>query len=137
MNFEERLDRFPEGWRPKAGDKLIGNIVEISARESEYGGTYPLVIVSTEDGREVAIHGFHAVLKNELARLRPKTGDKLGVRYHGRDAAGWEKYRVLLERTEPEDAPAPDWAAMTEAGTAPQDWSEPAPEVAPDDAARL
>ncbi len=131
MDFEDRLNHFPEGWKPKVGDSLIGTVAEVSTRDSDYGGEYPVVVIETEDGREIAIHAFHTVLKNELARLRPREGDKLGVKCHGRDGGEYEKYRVLLERAEPEEAPAPDWTGMAEPDPDVQrDWSEPSDDSA-------
>lgn len=134
--FETRLDSFPTGWRPAVGDTLIGTVTEVSTRESEFGGAYPLVVVATEDGDEVAIHGFHAVLKNELARLRPKEGDKMGVKYHGKDdKGGYERYRVIIERAEPDEWSAPDWDRMTEPVIEPdptsnKSWAKPSDESA-------
>jgi len=128
--FETRLDSFPTGWRPEIGDALVGTVTEISTRESEFGGDYPLVVVATEDGDEIAIHGFHAVLKNELARLRPREGDKLGIKYHGRDVkGGYERYRVIIDRAD--GWSAPDWDRMTEPvpdPTGEKSWAKPSDE---------
>lgn len=113
-SLEERLEAgFAEAWRPDKEDSkvLIGEIVEISKRSTEYG-VYPIVTVRQEDGTEKAIHGLHAVLKNELIRQRPQPGEKIGVRYDGFVATpdgkykGYEKYTVKVER----EAHAFDWA---------------------------
>jgi len=114
MSLEDQLDTEPaKGWKPIAGDKIVGTIVGIDERISTYGGTYPVVELETDAGR-VAVHAFHTVLKKELAKLRPVAGDKLGIKYLGRDAksGNYENYRVVLERADPSTAPAPDWDAM-------------------------
>jgi hypothetical protein len=42
------------------------------------------VTIETEDGSEHAFHAFHSVAQNELARVRPCVGDRLGVKYLGK-----------------------------------------------------
>jgi hypothetical protein len=133
-SLAERLDSTAEGWKPSPGDKLIGTVVEVDERTSHYGA-YPLVVVETDDGDEVAVHGFHTVLKNELARKRPAPGDLLGIVYQGRDTErNYEKYRVVLERATPQPD-AVDWDAHQSASDA--DLGQPAGEdrqfAGPDD----
>jgi hypothetical protein len=112
MDLQQRLDHYPEAWRPDPGDKVVGEIIELDMLESKFGGSYPLVVIETEDNRQVALHGFHTVFKSELARQCPKVGDRIGVAYHGRDEkAGYERYRVVVERTEPQSN-AIDWQAV-------------------------
>lgn len=88
------LDReYAPAWKPDAGDKIVGIVSEISEREGTYG-VYPIVTLRTEDG-ELAVHAFHEVLQNELARLAPKQGDLLGIKYAGMDSdKGYHRYRV-------------------------------------------
>lgn len=145
--LEQRLEAgFAPAWRPDKEDAavLIGEVVEISKRETEYG-VYPIVTVRQEDGTEKAIHALHSVLKNELIRQRPQPGEKIGVRYNGFVATpdgkfkGYESYTVKIEReakefdwsrigvaedddflegvkTEPETTPTPDMTTPTDAG---------------------
>jgi hypothetical protein len=108
-SIAERLESSAEAWKPEPGDKLIGTVVEVDERTSDYGA-YPLLIVETDAGDEVACHAFHTVLKNELARKRPVAGDTIGIVYRGRDAdRGYEMYRVVIERATPQE-PAVDWS---------------------------
>jgi hypothetical protein len=94
---EKDLD-FPEAWRPKVGDFLIGKVTGVDERDGEYG-TYPIVTVETEDGKRLAFHAFHTVARGELARLRPKAGDEIGIKYHGKDAErGYERYTMRVDR---------------------------------------
>lgn len=110
-SIDERVDAFPEPWKPNPGEKLVGTVVEVGERVSDYGGTYPVITVLTDDGQEKVAHAFHTVLKNELARLRPAPGDRIAVKYFGRDEArGYEKYRVLVDKPQP--AAGPDWGKM-------------------------
>ena len=112
MNLEDRLDHYPEAWKPEPGDKILGKVVSITALESRFGGSYPLVEIVTGDDKEFAVHAFHAVLKGELARLKPKPGDQLGIKYLGRDdKVAYERYRVLIERAEPSSETV-DWDSV-------------------------
>jgi len=93
-SLHEDLDReFAPAWKPQPGDKLVGIVTELSTRDGEYG-TYPIVTVRSEKG-ELAAHCFHEVLANELARVAPKVGDHLGIKYAGKHPErGYHMYRV-------------------------------------------
>lgn len=78
---EQTDNGFPEAWVPEAGAVLKGTVVEVSTGDGGYG-PYPIVTISTEDG-ERAVHAFHTVLRNELAKRAPKAGDELTITYRG------------------------------------------------------
>ena len=87
----------------------MGTVVEVGERTAFAGAPYPVVVVRTEDGRDLAFHGFHTVAKEELARLTPKPGETIGIAYHGRPAGkDYELYRVKVMREEVE----PDWEGI-------------------------
>jgi len=114
---EELLRPPAAGWRPNPGDVLIGEVVELGEREGFAGVRYPLVTVRTEAGEHVAVHGFHTVLRDELARAQPRVGDTLGVAYHGLVEKGDSKYELYRMKVVPTDASdpsrgEPDWAAI-------------------------
>ena len=61
-SLSDRLDSYAEAWRPKPGDKLIGVVVDLDERDSEYDDPpYPIVTVETDDGEELAFHAYHTV----------------------------------------------------------------------------
>lgn len=105
---------------------LVEATIETSTPGTEYRGTldasdygdgeeYPIVTIRQDDGEEVAVHGFHTVLKRELAKLAPKVGDQIGVKYVGIPAGkSYELYRVILERGDGAAAAEPDWATMAQ-----------------------
>jgi hypothetical protein len=70
-----------EGWRPNPGDVAEGKVTEISEYDGGYG-SYPVVTIETDEGK-VALHAFHTVLRNELARLNVQVGEPLAVLYAG------------------------------------------------------
>jgi hypothetical protein len=135
MNFDrtlaDRLDSDAEAWRPEPGDRVIGTVIDVDSRTSEFG-TYPIVVIETDDGNEISIHGFHTVLKNEFARRPPQPGERIGVKYLGKNAkGGYEAYRVVFDKVTP-----PDWAAIgaeaqAEAAVAGIGSQEPDPEGVP------
>jgi hypothetical protein len=112
-DMADRLGMFPEAWKPKEGDQLIGTITELGDRDGGFGD-YPVITVITEAGDEYAVHGFHTVLKSELGKLRPTVGDQIGIAYHGKDEAkGYERYRVIVDRKTPAPTTEADWARHT------------------------
>lgn len=94
-NLHDALDtQFAPAWRPAPGEKLVGTVVELGERDGPYG-MYPILTVRQADGDELAVHAFHGVLQSELARIAPKHGDELGIKYEGKDQEkGYHRYRV-------------------------------------------
>jgi hypothetical protein len=104
-SLEERLDSFPEAWRPETpGEKLIGEVTDVDMRESEYGDPYPiLTVLSEEDGQEHAWHAFHTMGRNEVAKKKPQIGERVGIVYAGVGEAqpGMNapvRWRLLVDR---------------------------------------
>jgi hypothetical protein len=133
----ERLDTFPEAWRPKqAGDKLIGELVDRSTRESEYGDPYEILTVEAEEGSildgqpiggEWAWHAFHTMSRGEVRRKNPQIGERVGIAYHGTGEAAPgmnapERFRLIVERPQQQLRIAEDAHAGEKAeGEAPED----------------
>ena len=113
--IQDQLDReFAPAWKPASGDKIVGTVTDLTSREGEYG-TYPIVTLNTGD-REVALHCFHEVLANELARIAPKVGDRVGVKYVGKDPdKGYHRYRVRRDG----DGDTFDWGRFGVPDTSP------------------
>lgn len=111
VELRDELSRFPVPWRPAPGDMLIGTVVDVGERTGFAGDRYPTVTVRTEEGDDVIFHAFHTVAKDELARQRPRAGERIGIAYHGRDPEkGYERYRLKVVRDQ--DLGEPDWAAI-------------------------
>jgi hypothetical protein len=94
-NLHDALDAsFAAAWRPAPGEKLVGTVTELGERDGPYG-LYPIITVRQADGSEFAVHAFHGVLQNELARVAPKHGDQLGLKYSGpHPEKGYHRYVV-------------------------------------------
>jgi hypothetical protein len=112
--IHDELDReFAPAWKPQPGDKLAGVVTDLSTREGQYGA-YPIITIRSEDG-EHAVHAFHEVLQNELARVAPKVGDGIGVKYIGKDLdKGYHRYRVRRDG----DSESFDWGRFGDPDTA-------------------
>lgn len=76
---------FPEGWRPNPGDVVEGKVVDLDRAYSTYQGSYyPIITIEQADGKQVAVHAFHSVLKNELVKRKPKNGERIRIVYLGK-----------------------------------------------------
>jgi hypothetical protein len=92
------LDAFAEGWRPNVGDKLIGIVIGIESRTTEFG-EYPILTIRTDEGDDFAFHAYHTVAKREIEKLQPRVGDRIGIAYHGpHPTRGYERYRIVIAR---------------------------------------
>jgi hypothetical protein len=113
---EELLRPPAEGWRPSPGDVLIGEVTAIEERRGFAERPYPVVTVRTDEGEFVALHAFHTVAKDELAKLQPRVGDRFGVAYLGlvrkEDDSRYELYRMKVVREDDAARGEPDWAAI-------------------------
>jgi hypothetical protein len=112
---DELLRPPAEGWRPDPGDVLIGDVTAIDEGRGFAERPYPVVTVRTDEGEFVAFHAFHTVAREELGKLEPKVGDRLGVSYLGLvrkgDDSCYELYRMKLVPAGG-DVAEPDWAAI-------------------------
>jgi hypothetical protein len=108
VSIEHDLDRDPTSWRPQPGEKIVGTVVDLATIDRGYGD-YLVVTLRTDDGDELDVHCYHTVLASELARLQPRVGERLGIKYLGRDdGRRYERYRVRIERLSDE----PDWSKI-------------------------
>lgn len=83
--LRERMGRERISWVPeKAGDAVIGEVVEVTEQVGDYG---PFLMVTLYDpeqpGKEFVVRGYGSVLAGHLARLAPKDGDVLAITFNG------------------------------------------------------
>lgn len=104
MSIQDRLNRETETAKLEEGESVIGTLLDLALRDSDYGDPYPVVTLETADGREVDVHGYHSVLRNRLLELDPRPGDKLGIKClgkrTGKSGTAYMDYRVVIERDE-------------------------------------
>lgn len=111
-DIHEQLDgEFAEAWKPTKGAKIVGVVTDVTSRDGGYG-EYPIVTIKTGDG-DLAVHCFHEVLRGELARIAPKVGDEIGIRYLGKHPEkGYHQYKVARAGTG-----AFDWSRFSDEDT--------------------
>lgn len=106
-DFASTLDAgLPQAWRPDQGGEdnpnpLIGTFVDMTSASTAYGPCW-VATVRLEDGSERAVWLMHTVLRNEMARAKPKPGEKIGIKYHGKISTNggqdYVGYRVKVDR---------------------------------------
>ena len=106
-DFASSLDQsLAQAWRPDQGGEdnpnpLIGTFVEMTSASTAYGACW-VATVRLEDGSERAVWLMHTVLRNEMSKARPQSGERIGIKYHGKiDTKGgndYVGYRVKVDR---------------------------------------
>lgn len=111
-----------EGWKPSKGDKLVGPVVTVGSRYSDWSnGFYPMLIVSAEDGStqdgkpippgtQVAFHAFHSIAFRRILDIKPLEGERIGIMYHGSEptADGKRKAELYTVKVDREKGQGPD-----------------------------
>jgi hypothetical protein len=117
--LEAELDEpDPEPWRPKAGEKLVGEIKDIRKAPSRYADPYLIVTVRTENGEYWAFSAYHKVAREALAGLNPQCGDVIAIRYDGKKGdRAYEFYKILVRHADG-TVVEPNWDAIQKEGDA-------------------
>jgi hypothetical protein len=116
---------YAEAWRPDPGDILEGVVTEITTFDGGGYGPYPILTVRAEasENSAKAVHCFHTVLRNELARLDVQVGEQVAILYAGPQqtkdgTATYEGYRVKVPSRTPKKF---DWGGDEGDPTSPDD----------------
>jgi hypothetical protein len=110
QTLADRVDSFPDPWLHEPGDKLVGEVIELTKVDKSFG-PYSLITVlvtepgSTEQGgtaipagTERVWHPFRTVPENELKKLAARIGDLIAAKYFGvRDGTDYKPYRIVLD----------------------------------------
>lgn len=75
-----------EGWRPKEGDVVEGKILDIAQGYSpEQDENYPIITIEDKiQGKPIAVHCFHSVLKTWVLTNQPQLGSIIGIKFLGK-----------------------------------------------------
>lgn len=93
-------DDHPDSWiAVEEGDSILGKIVDVTDAWSDQrrnpetgrpGSSYPLLTINAKEARgytglpkELKVHGFGAVLFNEIMRKQPGIGEEVLIIYRG------------------------------------------------------
>ena len=105
-DFREELEAFdgtfPEGWRPKVGDVLVGKILRHDKGSTDYGECKICRMEDEEAGEPRAVWIFHTVLLDEFKKKLPKVGERIGIKRLPDAAKGYRRYVLWVDREEPD-----------------------------------
>jgi hypothetical protein len=84
-DLQGRLDaEFPPAVILEEGQSFIGTYLRLEQGYAEYRGPVWVMVFATDDGEERCLWPLHRALINGLKRLRPKPGDRVGVKCLGK-----------------------------------------------------
>jgi hypothetical protein len=110
--LREKLDNwdgYPPAWKPQEGEILVGTILQYDTGESTFGPVHTCII-ETEEGERLSLWLSSTVLLSQFRRYRPKIGERIGIKYQGKDQAkGYHRYRLVVDRPGEE---VPDFDAL-------------------------
>lgn len=120
----DELDEEPayaDAWiAENEGDTIIGEVVNVSERDGEYGRYTIVTILPDGQDTPLAVHCTGSVLSDQVAEDNPAKGDRYAVRFGGwRDGKNGRQYKAwrTAVRRGPfiaaEPTPAPKKSATT------------------------
>ena len=123
MDLKHKLETwsgYPPAWKPQAGEVLVGTVTGYDIGESSFGRVHTCMI-ETEEGKRFSLWLSSKVLLSQFQKYRPKVGERIGLKYQGRDEAkGYHRYRLVVDRPETA-APTFDELGGEEEGPADRD----------------
>lgn len=91
-------DGWPDAWKPQAGDVLVGTVETYDTGFTPYGAVRT-VIVMQENGERVSLWLSSTVLLDLFNRLKPKHGERIGLKYLGKDPKKhYHRYHLIVDR---------------------------------------
>ncbi len=105
-DFREELEAFdgtfPEGWRPKVEDVIVGKVLRYDTGWTKHGECPICLMEDEEAGEPRAVWIFHTVLLDEFRKKRPKVGERIGIKRLPDAAKGYWRYELRVDREEPD-----------------------------------
>lgn len=89
-----------------AGEGVEGVVLSRDITSSEYTtDDIPVILLTTDEGVVRSVRGYHSVLRNEINRADPKTGDRIAVKYLGKKPTkdgkkSFHAYKVAVKRAD-------------------------------------
>ena len=105
----EDWDGWPAAWQPEPGDILVGKVLRYSVGEGSFGPVHTCLIEEENTGKRWSLWLSSTVLLRLFQRERPRPGERIGLRYEGKDPEeGYHRYLLLVDREET----VPDFHAL-------------------------
>jgi hypothetical protein len=106
-NLRDELDNWngwPEAWRPEPGDILVGRIDAYDVGHTNYGPVRTVLLTQEDTGERVSVWLSSTVLLNLFEQHKPKPGERIGLKYLGKDETkGYHRYRLVVDRPDTTD----------------------------------
>jgi hypothetical protein len=98
----DELDRWqgwPEAWRPKPGEVLVGVIDGYDVGRTPYGEVRTVLVTEERTNTKVSVWLSSRVLLDLFQRQKPKPGERIGRKYLGKDAdKGYHRDCLVVDR---------------------------------------
>jgi hypothetical protein len=137
--FEQSMeiaDDYAKAWRfDQDGPLIVGHVIGFGEFDAGWG-PYPIITLRQADGGERSVHCQREVLARELAKARPRIGERIGIKWLGQpDGKSYHRYVVRIDRPQGDTL---DWSRYvpgvedtTPAAAAPAPAGRPAANGAP------
>jgi hypothetical protein len=100
----EKWNGWPEAWRPEPGDILVGRIDAYDVGHTNYGPVRTVLLTQEDTGERVSVWLSSTVLLNLFEQHKPKPGERIGLKYLGKDETkGYHRYRLVVDRPDTTD----------------------------------
>lgn len=121
QELQENDGEYPPSWKFQQGEVIVGEILAYSQASTNYGPAWVCLIEEEERGK-LAIWLTSTVLVDLFKKLKPKVGERIGLRCLGkhREKDYW-RFVLKVDREEPQE---PDFGAI-------QAWDRPLSEDEP------
>jgi hypothetical protein len=114
QGLQDATGEFAEPWKPNEGDILIGVVRRYERSTTRYSKGQPVDICILEDeatGKEVGVWLMETVLRKRFHDLRPRIGERVGVKFAGMEYREHEdpykKFVVQVDRDASSQAAEP------------------------------
>jgi hypothetical protein len=108
--LNESSDALRESWKPNPGDLIAGTVQGYETAEGKFGPVTLLILAEEDEsgkptGSEVTVWLAHKVLWDEVRKLKPRIGERIGIRRLEDNATkGYARYRVIVDREDGQDS---------------------------------
>jgi hypothetical protein len=90
---------WPAPWKPKDGDILVGFVDSYDVGHTPFGAVRTCIVTEEATNKKVSLWLSSTVLLDLFQRHKPKPGERIGLKYLGKDEdKGYHRYRLLVDR---------------------------------------
>jgi hypothetical protein len=102
----EGWDESPPAWKPVPGEVLVGTVEAYDTYVGKYGESKVCILRDQAEDALISVYLSPTVLLGEFKKLRPKIGEKVGIRYLGKAEGddGYHRFKVVVDREMDVDA---------------------------------